>query len=91
VIELRLQGRVTDADTEAPIPGATILLTWARGAVDLDAIGTVTGRDGRYRLFMIRFPCDDPELSAGGGEYDIETRDLSCRASEQMIDFELSR
>ena len=91
LIELRLQGRVSDAVTGAPISGASVLLTWARGSFDLEAIGTVTGPDGHYRLFMSRFPCDAPALTAGGGVYDAQTRDLPCSEAEQVIDFELSR
>ena len=93
LVELGVQGRVSDAVTGVPISGAVVLLTWARGSFDLDAIGTVTGPDGRYRLFVIRFPCDAPALTAGGGEgeYDAQTRDLSCSESDQDVDFELRR
>lgn len=90
-VELRVQGRVSDAVTGAPISGASVLLTWARGSFDLDAIGTVTGPDGRYRLFVSRFPCDGPALTAGGGAHETQTKDLSCSQSEQGVDFELRR
>lgn len=93
LVELQVQGRVTDATTSAPIPEAVVLLTWARGVYDLDAIGTVTGPDGRYSLFVRRFPCEAPALTAGGGagEYDPQTRDLSCSESRQNVDFGLTR
>jgi hypothetical protein len=91
LIELRLQGRVSDEVTGTPISGASVLLTWARGSHDLEAVGTVTGPDGRYRLFMSKFPCDGPALTAGSGVYDAQTRDVPCSESEQVIDFELSR
>lgn len=91
LIELRVHGQVSDAVTGAPISGATVLLTWARGSFDLDAIGTATGPDGRYRLFLSRFPCDAPALTAGGGVYNAQTRDLPCSESEQEMDFELGR
>lgn len=90
-VELRVRGRVSDAVTGAPISGASVLLTWARGSFDLDGIGTVTGPDGRFRLFVSRFPCDAPALTAGGGAYDTQTRDLLCSQSEQDVDFELRR
>jgi hypothetical protein len=91
LIELRLEGRVSDAVSGLPVSGAAVLLTWARGSFDLDAVGTVTGPDGHYSLFMSRLPCDDLALSAGGGAYEIETRDLPCSEATQVIDFELSR
>ena len=93
LVEMRIRGLVSDATTGVPIPGAAVLLTWERGAVDLDAIGTATGPDGRYTLFVSRFPCDAPAVSAGGGEGDYEprTRDISCSDSDQEVDFELRR
>jgi hypothetical protein len=90
LVELRIQGRVSNSATGSPIPGAAVLLTWARGSFDLEAIGTVTGPDGRYRLFISHLPCDAPVLTVGAETYDTETRDVPCSESEQVIDFELA-
>ena len=91
LIELRLQGRVSDAVAGTPISGAGVLLTWGHAGFEPEAIGTVTGPDGRYRLFVSRFPCDAPALIVGGEAYDAQTRDVRCSESEQEMDFELTR
>lgn len=91
LIELSVHGRVSEALSDEPIAGAGVVLTWTRGSFDLEAIGTTTGPDGRYRLFVRRFPCDAPALTAGNGVYSARTRDVPCSESEQELDFELER
>lgn len=90
LIDLDVTGRVTDRSTGAPIAGAQVLLTWSRGYADLNAIGTQTGPDGRYRLLVYRFPCDAPALAVGLDPYEVETVDVRCVATAQTVDFTLT-
>lgn len=91
VVTLDLAGRVLDAETEQPIAGAVVLLTWDRGVVDVQAVATDTGSDGGYRLWMSEFACDGPALTAGLDPWDAQTKDVRCVGDPQVIDFLLTR
>lgn len=90
LIDLDLHGSVTDRLTGEPIAGAPVILTWSRGYADFDAIGTESGPDGRYRLLVYRFPCDAPALTTGLDPYEVETVDVRCVETEQIVDFALT-
>jgi len=91
LIDLDLRGSVTDEVTGEPIAGAPLILLWSHGFADLDAVGTESGADGGYRLFVHRFPCDAPTLMAGLDPYEAETADVKCVETEQILNFALGR
>ena len=90
-IDLDVRGRVFDATTGEPLEGVSMALLWTTGAYDVQALGTASGSDGRYRLFVLQFPCDAVTLTAALDPYRAETQDVRCTEAEQFIHFELTR
>ncbi|MEM6783713.1 MAG: carboxypeptidase-like regulatory domain-containing protein [Bacteroidota bacterium] len=68
-----LEGRVTDRDRQ-PIPGASVFLAQTQR-------GTITDRDGRYRL--TRVPLGAHRLVASSAGFETETEDLILRREGQ--------
>ncbi|MEL6771003.1 MAG: carboxypeptidase-like regulatory domain-containing protein [Bacteroidota bacterium] len=76
-----LEGRVTDRDRE-PIPGASVFLAQTQR-------GTITDRDGRYRL--TRVPLGAHRLVASSAGFETATEDLVLRREgrTQTVNFRL--
>jgi hypothetical protein len=90
-VDLDVRGHILDAATGEPLVGASVALLWTSGAYDVQALGTASGSDGAYRLFVLQFPCDAVTLTAALAPYESETKDVRCTDAEQYIDFRLRR
>ena len=91
-VDLDISGTVSAAEDGAPLAGQVVVLLYETGLYSVDAVGTESGADGRYRLILLQFPCDGgPTLAAGGGAWQTEEKDVRCIAAPQQVDFALSR
>jgi extracellular elastinolytic metalloproteinase len=84
-----LTGTVTEADSGAPVAGATVAFGGHNSGFAGDLAG-VTEADGTYTIDGV-FPGTYPKVFAGGPGFDRATRTVSVSASDNRVDWEVRR
>jgi len=91
-VNLDLSGRITDSTDGAALAGQPVLLLYQPGAYQLEAVGTESGPDGRFTLWLARISCDGaPTLAVGRSPWLVQEKPILCTSEPQSIDFELTR
>lgn len=94
-IVVRVQGRVTDAETGAPIDSASVFITSGPLLIDEEVhASTTTDAAGRYEISR-RFENECPgDLRIGvfvDLDYQTDRVDLECTSGTRRVNFELTR